>query len=146
MDVQLLHEDAQMPVKAHADDAGFDIHCVSKFSLESYELSLVSTGIAARAPLNSYLHIALCSGLASKGSTFSTTVEVLGGVVDQNYIGEIKVLLFNSSHANIAIATGDRIAQVILMMIAHPQLVQVDKFSNTDYRTGGFGSSGMGRT
>ncbi|KAJ2609293.1 hypothetical protein H4S08_004109, partial [Coemansia sp. RSA 1365] len=114
MEVQLLHDHAQMPIKAHQDDAGFGIHCIDNISLDAYQLIIVSTGVAARAPLGSYLQTAPCSSLTSKG------IEVLSGIVNRNYNGEIKILLFNSSRANIAIAIGNRIAQIIPMMIAHP--------------------------
>jgi len=95
-------------------------------------------GISANTPKGTYLHIAPRSGLACKG------IQVLGGIVDAGYTGNISVILFNTSNKEITFTSGDRIAQIIPTKIELPTLVQTDSLDSTDRGASGFGSSGMG--
>lgn len=66
------------------------------------------------------------------------------GVIDADYRGEVKVLLFNHGDVDFAINEGDRIAQLIIEKYTPTQLVEVETLSETTRGEGGFGSTGTG--
>src|SRR5437660_12594063 len=82
----------------------------------------VQTGIAISLPGNTYARIAPRSGLAAKYE-----IDIGAGVIDQDYRGEIKVLMINNSNSPFQVRPGDRIAQLILkkVILATPQEVQI---------------------
>ena len=88
-------------------------------------------------PLGTYACIAPRSRLAIRNF-----IDVGVGVVDSDYQGEIKVVLFNHSAEDFAIQAGDRIAQLILERIKTPQVKKVVALDDTDRGAGGFGSTG----
>jgi dUTP pyrophosphatase len=71
--------------------------------------ALISTGLAFAIPTGNYGRVAPRSGLAVKNS-----INVGAGVIDSDYRGEVKVLLFNHGDADFEISEGDRIAQLII--------------------------------
>jgi dUTP pyrophosphatase len=77
------------------------------------------------------------SGLAAKHS-----IDVGAGVIDYDYRGPVKVVLFNLSDADFSIKQGDRIAQLVLERIHTPEVVVVEKLAGTVRGAGGFGSTG----
>lgn len=64
------------------------------------------------------------------------------GVVDEDYRGNIGVVLFNHSESEFAVAKGDRIAQFICERIFYPTLEEVPTLTDTERGAGGFGSTG----
>lgn len=68
------------------------------------------------------------------------------GVIDSDYRGEVKVLLFNQSEVNFEIKAGDRICQMIIEKYTRTQLVEVEELSATVRGDGGFGSTGVAAT
>jgi dUTP pyrophosphatase len=105
-----LAQDAKLPERGSALAAGLDIHTVEDFILYPQERMPVSTGvILASCPTNMYLRIAPRSKLA-----LNYGVDVLAGVVDCDYRGEIKVILLNTStFVPVEFKRGDAIAQLI---------------------------------
>ena len=81
--------------------------------------------------------IAPRSGLAAKHS-----IATGAGVIDYDYRGEVKVILFNHADADFAINAGDRIAQLVLERIVTPDVVEVAELEGTERGAGGFGSTG----
>jgi dUTP pyrophosphatase len=77
------------------------------------------------------------SGLAAKHS-----IDTGAGVIDADYRGPVKVILFNFSETDFKISPGDRIAQLVLERIINPDVVVVEKLSETVRGIGGFGSTG----
>ena len=102
--------------------------------------ALVPTDLSIAIPLGTYARIAPRSGLAWKNS-----IDVGAGVVDYDYRAGIGVILFNHSDSEFTIATGDRIAQLILEKIEIADVVEVDSLDSTDRGAGGFGSTGVNR-
>lgn len=88
-------------------------------------------------PEGTYGRVAPRSGLAWKNF-----IDVGAGVIDQDYRGNVGVILFNHSDTPFEIKKGDRIAQLILERIVHPVVVEADTLSDTDRGAGGFGSTG----
>lgn len=81
--------------------------------------------------------IAPRSGLAAKHS-----IDTGAGVIDADYRGPVKVILFNFSDKDFEVKTGDRIAQLILERIYNPEVVVVEKLQESVRGSGGFGSTG----
>ena len=143
--VKLVHENARTPTKAHASDLGWDIAVIDDrdwatsdgYWLQSGQTKLFRTGIHLGLPHGYGLILKDRSGLASKDN-----IHVLGGVVDQNYTGEIKVILTNLGKSPKLIKNGDRIAQAIIVPIIHLKTEVVGYLDNTDRSSSGFGSSG----
>ena len=89
-------------------------------------------------PAGCYGRIAPRSSLA-----YNSMITVGGGVVDSDYRGEIKVLLFNHSTNDFPIKAGDRVAQLICKKIMIPIVEEVKELQDTDRSEGGFGSTGL---
>lgn len=81
--------------------------------------------------------IAPRSGLAAKHF-----IDTGAGVIDADYRGQVKVLLFNHSDGDFQVAEGDRVAQLILERIYTPEVLEVDELEESVRGAGGFGSTG----
>lgn len=134
--VEKLSPDAKLPQKAHQEDAGYDLYANDYYSIPAYGQALVKTGLKLAIP-NGYVGLIWDkSGLANEGIT------TMGGVIDANYRGEIKIIIKNLSEDFFNIVPGQKIAQLILQPIAEIDLKE-DKISdNTERQNRGFGSSG----
>lgn len=69
-------------------------------------------------------------------------IDTGAGVIDEDYRGEVFVLLFNHSETDYKVTEGDRIAQLILERIVTPEAVEVESMAETVRGAGGFGSTG----
>jgi dUTP pyrophosphatase len=70
-------------------------------------------------------------------------IDTGAGVIDADYRGPVKVLLFNHGDADFEVKVGHRIAQLIIERIYHPEILEVQELSATVRGAGGFGSTGM---
>ncbi len=104
------------------------------------EIKMVPTGIAIELPHNTEAQVRSRSGLAIKKG-----VAVVNGIgtIDEDYRGEICVGLINHSKVDFKISRGDRIAQMAIMEVLKPSIVEADELSDTDRAEGGFGSTGV---
>ena len=98
----------------------------------------METGLPVALPSGTYARIAPHSGLATQ-----SFIDVGAGVVDSDYLGEIKVVLFNHSADDFVVQASDRIAQLILERIRTPHVKKVATLDDTDHGAGGFGSTGV---
>lgn len=92
-------------------------------------------------PIGTYGRLAPRSGLAWKNH-----IDVGAGVIDADYRGEVKVLLFNFSDQDFTVKRGDRIAQLICEVIAVPEVDEIgedEELAATQRGAGGFGSTGV---
>lgn len=64
------------------------------------------------------------------------------GVIDADYRGQVKVLLFNLGDTDFAVSEGDRIAQLVLERIYTPEVLEVAELEESVRGAGGFGSTG----
>ena len=134
INVKLSHPKAVMPSRAKAGDAGYDLTAV-KIERHHYQFAIiVHTGVRVALPPNVMGLILGRSSLAAAG------VDVLGGVIDPGYRGEIKVVLVGLGTK--AINPGDRVAQLVFVPILTPELVLVDSLDESERGDAGFGSSG----
>lgn len=108
-----------------------------KIVLAAGERVLVKTGLAFEIPKGHFGSIRGRSGLAlNKG------INTLGGVIDEDYRGEIGVILVNSSKNPFEINKYDRIAQIIIQSYIQVNIVETESLSETNRSNGGFGSTG----
>jgi dUTP pyrophosphatase len=142
--VKLLNEGAKAPQKTNSLDAGYDLSSCIEVQIPGKTRAVVSTGVSVRIPIGTYGRVAPRSGLA-----VNYGIDVLAGVVDASYSGEIKVVLYNTSNTTFTINIGDRIAQLIIEKIATPEIEVVNELPTTEFESGvlrgdrGFGSSGV---
>jgi dUTP pyrophosphatase len=139
INVQLkkLDKDGIIPTNAHKGDAGYDLYSLEEYELKLLERKLFKTGISLAIPEGFYGRIAPRSGLAVKKG-----IDVLAGVVDSIYRGEICVVLINLGNENVKINKGERIAQIIFEQYHEAEIKVVEELSETLRNEKGFGSTG----
>jgi dUTP pyrophosphatase len=139
--VRLLDPDARAPERTRPGDAGYDLRCLHAFELEPGERRIVPTGVAIALPTGLAGLVVPRSGLAAD---HGISVVNGPGLVDPNYRGELRVILVNLGRERFAASAGDRIAQLLLVPFAVPQLRVVDELpaSGDGRGVNGFGSSG----
>lgn len=135
--IKKLNPSAVIPVQANNSDAGYDLFSIENAVLKPLERKLLKTGIAIEIPHGFYGRIAPRSGLA-----FKHGIDVLAGVVDSGYRGEIGVILINFGVAEVSFMPGDRIAQLIIETCHYPNIVQSDELQDSNRKDKGFGSTG----
>lgn len=140
--IKKVRENAVIPQRATNGSAGADLcACVDEaVTINPGDLVKIPTGIAIALPnpqLGAFLFAR--SGLGVKhGICLSNGV----GVVDSDYRGEISVGLCNVGSKPYTVEPGERIAQMVIMPVALPQLVEADELDETERGAGGFGSTG----
>ena len=135
--VKKLHEDAIVPTKGTPVAAGYDLYCITDFEIEARERALIPTGIAVQIPHGCYGRVAPRSSLALKFG-----IDVGAGVIDEDYRGELKVILFNHSNQKFSAKKGERIAQLIIEQICHCPIQLVEELDESGRGIAGFGSTG----
>lgn len=119
-------------------DAGADLAAAEEKTIPPLSRATIKTGLAVEIPEGYYGRIAPRSGLAHKHG-----IDVLAGVLDSSYRGEIRVILYNTDKEEpFQIRSGDRIAQLIVERHYNFDFVEVEDLSSTDRGEAGFGSSG----
>jgi dUTP pyrophosphatase len=138
--VQRLDPAARLPVRAHDDDAGYDLHALHAATIGPGERAKVGTGIAIALPPGHAGLVLPRSGLAARHGIALVNAP---GLIDAGYRGEIAVLLLNTDRdAAFEVRPGDRIAQLVIVTVAAPEVVEADALAATVRGEGGFGSSG----
>ena len=137
LQVKLLSSTAKAPTRSSAFAAGYDLYASKAATVSAWGKVLVDTDISIAVPAETYGRVAPRSGLASKHS-----IHTGAGVIDADYRGPVKVLLFNLSGTEFQVEAGDRIAQLIVERIYTPDIVVVDQLEETVRGAGGFGSTG----
>ena len=137
--VKRLHPDAVLPTYAHDGDAGMDLTAVESVELAPGERAAVATGWAVAIPDGWVGLVHPRSGLALKQGL---TVANAPGTIDAGYRGELKAILVNLGSAPVAVASGDRVAQLLLQEVGRAAVVEVDDLDDTARGEGGFGSTG----
>lgn len=138
--VSRLREEASLPTRAHAGDAGLDLHAAAAAALAPGERASVGTGIAVEVPEGHAGLVLPRSGLAAR---HGVTLANAPGLIDSGYRGELRVLLVNTDPAaTFEVRPGDRIAQLVLIPFAHADLTEVEALDESARGLAGFGSSG----
>ena len=128
---------ATLPTRGSSHAAGLDLYSIEDVAIEPKQRSLVRTGLAAAIPEGYYGRVAPRSGLATKSG-----LDVLAGVIDADYRGEIRCLLYNTGDEKIQLPAASKICQLVIEKIITPEATWSDEISETDRGSGGFGSTG----
>jgi dTMP kinase len=135
--IERLSPQAKLPQKAHPSDAGFDLFASEDYSIPAYGQALIKTGLKLAIPENCVGLIWDKSGLANLGYT------TMGGVIDSNYRGEVKVVFKNLSEDIVNIEVGQKIAQLLIQKIENLKIKETNIKDKTSRQEGGFGSTGQ---
>lgn len=140
--VKRNHPDAKLPTKERNEDAGYDISTIETQVLGAHQTKAFRTGIHLQIEKDKsdfelyVLRLAERSGLGKKG------IGVRGGVLDENFCGEVMVLLTNTTRFDYQILKGDRIAQLLIQKVESIPVCEVDELDKTSRNELGLGSSG----
>ena len=141
INVKLLRDGAMLPTYGSSEAAGADLYaCLeAPVTIEPGKTAFVPTGFAMEVPKGCAGLIYARSGLACKrGLAPANKV----GVIDSDYRGEVIVALHNHGTAPQTIASGERIAQLVITPVYTPGFCQVAELDDTQRGCGGFGSTG----
>lgn len=131
-----LDENAKMPTRAHATDAGLDLYARETQVIPAMESAKFDTGVHIELPAGTVGMLKSKSGLNVK---FGLVGE---GVIDEGYTGSIVVKLYNHSGYDYVVNAGDKISQLVILPVLTPDLDLVDDLEETERGNKGFGSSG----
>ncbi len=131
-----LDPKAVLPARGSALAAGLDICSIEDAELEPKQRAMVRTGLAVAIPPGFYGRVAPRSGLAAKQG-----LDVLAGVIDSDYRGEIRCVLYNTGDEVITLPAGSKICQLIIEQIITPEATWVNDLDGTARGAGGFGST-----
>jgi dUTP pyrophosphatase len=138
--VRRLDARARLPSRAYPGDAGLDLYALEDGVLGPGERASIRTGVAVEIPDGQAGLVLPRSGLAAKHGIALVNAP---GLIDSGYRGEVRVLLLNTdASASFEIAPGDRIAQLVLVRVETPAVVEVQDLALSERGAGGFGSSG----
>lgn len=157
-----LDENAKMPEKAHASDAGYDLFAPYDFEVlstqnkkcnmpivigeEAVGFTPVDIPCIGSSTIDTGVHMQIPDGyvgmIKSKSGLNVNHGLIAEGVVDANYTGSIVVKLYNMSNEDCHFKKGDKITQIVVMPIPATELIEVDELDETERGENGFGSSG----
>ena len=132
-----LDSRATLPTRGSSFAAGLDICSLEELIIQPRQRSIARTGLAVAIPLGFYGRVAPRSGLAAKHG-----LDVLAGVIDSDYRGELCCLLYNTSDSAIELPARSKICQLIVEKIITPEATWVTDLDETARGVGGFGSTG----
>ena len=134
-----LREEATLPGRAYAGDAGLDLATCDRLELAPGERAVVPTGLAVAIPQGFAGFVQPRSGLAARQGI---AVVNSPGLIDSGYRGELRVVLLNTDRERTYVAeAGERVAQLVVLPVPELELVEVDELPGTERGVRGFGSS-----
>ena len=133
-----LSSAATLPIRGSSSAAGYDLCSAGDHTVPARGKQIVPTDLSIAVPPGTYGRVAPRSGLAVKHF-----IDVGAGVIDEDYRGNVGVVLFNHGSADFDVKRGDRIAQLVLERIVTPEVVEVERLDETQRGEGGFGSTGI---
>jgi dUTP pyrophosphatase len=137
--IRRLRDDAVVPERAYAGDAGLDLASCERVELRPGERATVGTGLAIAIPYGYAGFVQPRSGLAAR---HGLTIVNTPGLVDSGYRGELKVVLLNTDEGEpFVIEPGMRIAQLVVLQVPGIDPVEVDELPESERGVRGFGSS-----
>lgn len=139
--IRRLSNTARIPTRATGGSAGFDLYAdlAETVVIEPGDTAWIHTGVAAAVPMGAAGLVVGRSGLGTRHGVVPANAV---GVVDSDFRGEILVVLRNHSGTPYAVRNGDRVAQLVLVPVLTPQIVETDCLDETPRGPGGWGSTG----
>ena len=128
---------SRLPEKAYGFDAGWDLFSDEDITIPPHATHAISTGIAIQLPDGFFGKIFDRSGNALRNG-----YQVLAGVIDNGYRGEVKIVVLNYTDNPITIKKGDKVAQLVLIKTYYSEVKECKELSPTERGKKGFGSSG----
>lgn len=139
IEIKKLSENAIIPTQGTIYAAGYDLFAAEDAIVVCGSRKLIKTNISMAIPSGYYGRIAPRSGLAYKNG-----IDVLAGVIDSDYRGDIGVILYNTDkNIDFSIKKGDRIAQIIFETCYPATFSEKSVLTDTARQAGGFGSTGV---
>jgi dUTP pyrophosphatase len=137
--IRRLREDAIIPERAYAGDAGLDLAACERVELAPGQRATVGTGLAVAIPDGFAGFVQPRSGLAAR---HGITIVNTPGLVDSGYRGELRVILLNTDTTEtFVVERGMRIAQLVVVPTPTFELLEVDELPESERGVRGFGSS-----
>ncbi len=138
--IRRLREDAVLPERAYAGDAGLDLAACERHELGPGERAVVGTGLAVAIPEGHAGFVQPRSGLADR---HGISIVNAPGLVDSGYRGELKVILLNTDRSErFVVEPGMRIAQLVVLEVPELELAETNDLPVTERGVRGHGSSG----
>jgi dUTP pyrophosphatase len=139
INIKFLSKMGKLPTRANETDAGYDLYSAEYGSIPPLSRLLIKTDISVAIPQGYYGRIAPRSGLAHKHG-----IDVLAGVIDASYRGNIGVILYNTSKdTGFEFTDGARIAQLIIEKCHSVDWTLISDLDITSRGDGGYGSTGQ---
>jgi dUTP pyrophosphatase len=131
---------ATLPTRAYAGDAGLDLYALEQVSVAPGERASIRTGVAVEVPPGHAGLVVPRSGLAARHGIALVNAP---GLIDSGYRGELQILVLNTDRRETCtLDAGDRIAQLVLVAVLTPGVLEVDELATSERGSHGFGSSG----
>ena len=138
--VRRLSPDARLPTRSHRDDAGFDLYAAEGATVSAGQRASVRTGLAIEIPERHAGLVLPRSGLAAEHGIALANAP---GLIDAGYRGEVRVLLLNTdAEQHFEVSPGYRIAQLLIVRVEAPDVVEVERLADSERGESGFGSTG----
>jgi len=131
---------ATIPTRGSAHSAGLDLSCAEERIIPAGRCGVVTTDLGVELPLGTYGWVTSRSGLAAKG------IVVQGGIIDSDYRGDIRIILYNQTDTDFVVRKYDRVAQMIVQSFKFPLAIfsaDPKEMGKTQRGTNGFGSTGL---
>lgn len=136
--IKLLSDLAKVPTQGTSFSAGYDLYAAESVLVPRLGRKLVKTNVSMAIPMNHYGRIAPRSGLA-----FKNGIDILAGVIDSDYRGDIGVILYNTdTNSDFEVKVGDKIAQIIIEHCSSINFVKTQTLPSTKRGEGGYGHTG----
>lgn len=132
-----LDPKARLPTRGTPNSAGLDLYSIDDLRIEPKARVRARTGLSTAIPEGFYGRIAPRSGLAAEKG-----IDVLAGVIDADYRGEILCLLYNTGDEVVELMAGSKICQLIVEQVITPQAAWAEDLEQTHRGASGFGSTG----
>jgi dUTP pyrophosphatase len=127
-----------LPVRSTSGAAGFDLASPFDHVLDPGRITQVPLGFSLCIPKG---HVGKIEGRSSLALKYG--IQILGGVIDSDYRGDVAVILRNSGTVPFEFKRGERIAQMVILRLSPAsQVVQVEELDDTERGKDGFGSTG----
>lgn len=137
LQIKKLHPEAKLPAFAHATDAGLDLFAVESIKIAPGTHELVKTGVAIVFPAGYTALVWDKGGVANKRH-----LKTVGGVFDADYRGEYLIGLYNFGTEPQTFEVGDKVCQLLIQKVEHPEIIEVEELDETARGEGRFGSTG----
>lgn len=141
MNYSVSNEDAVHPFYNYEGDSGFDLYSTQEMTIPALGRVLVPTGLSFDIPDTFEIQIRSKSGLAINQGLMCLNSP---GTVDSGYVGEIKVVLFNTNQEPFVVKKNMKVAQAVICRVANGRWVEFNRKENLgtkDRGHNGFGST-----